>query len=394
MNTLVLAAAAAAAIGLASPGAALADWTRTYAIEWIETATYFGGGENAGIIDPGTDCPNGANPEPDWVEMLVNSGQYTHEEAEWIRDPANPERSAAAGNPKMGLRGKDRANVYRQPWTYADPGLVPMEGDIAEGINLDGDVSTGFVRPDGERGVDNNFYKALGCWKTFRGPPRMSSGAGLVNESMRNGAWTMVIVAEGDGDDPMNDENVRVGIYQSGDPLMKTGDGQDIASDYTFSIAPHERYEGVFDARVVNGRITTKAPTRMVMRDPSSGAVRSGLELEQAQIDFTMAQDGSLKGFLGGYREWAPVYLGWGGFGQVNEVLTWIDLPAAWYAMQREADYSPEGPDGAKTHISFALRVEAVPAFVMSPDASQIAEVRSYKQAASEDAGGRVAAAE
>jgi hypothetical protein len=32
-------------------------------------------------------------------------------------------------------------------------------------------------------------------------------------------------------------------------------------------------------------------------------------------------------------RQRAPVYFGWASFGQVNEVLTWVDLPAVWYAM-------------------------------------------------------------
>ena len=51
------------------------------------------------------------------------------------------------------------------------------------------------------------------------------------------------------------------------------------------------------------------------------------------------------------------------------ESLTWVRLPDVYYALQRNADYSPTGPKGEKTHISFALRVDAVPAFVMTPDA-------------------------
>ena len=65
------------------------------------------------------------------------------------------------------------------------------------------------------------------------------------------------------------------------------------------------------------------------------------------------------------------------------EVLTWIDLPASWYAMKRHADFSPTGSKGEKTHISFALRVDAVPAFVTVPDGSTlVSDVRSYKQEA------------
>jgi len=369
------------AVCLAASGIASAEWTKSFAVEWIETASYYGA--DSGVIEPGTDCPKGSNPEPDWVEVLVNGG-YTRKEAEWIRNPANPDRSPVTGNRNMALRGKDFANVYREPWTYPDPGLLPMEGDLAEGINLDGDSSTGFTSLTGEQGIDNNFYRALGCWKTYRGPERLSSGGQTVNNSMRNGSWTMLIVLEGEGDDPMNDENVRVGLYQSDDSLIKTGNAKAIARDYTFVIKPHERYGGIFEASIKNGRVVSDSPIQMTMRDPSPGSVRSGVVIEKAQIDFTLQEDGTLEGYIGGYREWAPVYMAWGGFGQVNEVLTWIDLPAAWYALERNADYSLEGSDKKNTHISFALRVNAIPAFVMTPDATKVASVQSYKYIASE----------
>jgi hypothetical protein len=55
-------------------------------------------------------------------------------------------------------------------------------------------------------------------------------------------------------------------------------------------------------------------------------------------------------------------------------------LPAVYYSLRRNADYSPTGPGGEKTHISFALRIDALPAFVVTPDASkEVAFVESYK---------------
>jgi hypothetical protein len=88
-----------------------------------------------------------------------------------------------------------------------------------------------------------------------------------------------------------------------------------------------------------------------------------------------------LAGYVGGYRPWEPVYKGWvGARGTVIEVLTWVQLPAVYYALRRNADYSPTGPGGEKTHISFALRIDALPAFVMTPDGSkEVASVGSYK---------------
>jgi hypothetical protein len=352
----------------------MADWTKTYVIEWNEPAMYYGA--KAGVIDPGTDCPNGSNPEIDWIKVLMEAG-YTEEEAKWLRNPANPTRSPVHGQNQMAFRGKNRANVYVNPTSTPDPGLTGVSGTIAEGINLDGNEKTGFTSLTGEKGIDNTFYKTLGCWKTYRGPQRLSSGALQFNDSMRNGGWTTVIVVAGKGSDPMNDDNVTVGFYVSDDKMVKDGNG-DIARDYTFSIKPHAKHEAIFPARVANGVITSTKPVEAAMRDP---AYLRDLELLQAQVKLTMKPDGSLTGYVGGYRPWEPVYRSWvGARGPVIEALTWVQLPGVYYALRRNADYSPSGPKGDKTHISYALRVDAIPAYVMTPDAEeQVAAVVSYK---------------
>lgn len=369
--------ALAAAAALAAPAAASAAWTRAYAVEWYEPAMYYGAKD--GVIDPGTDCPGGSNPEPDWIKILVEAG-YTPEEARWLRDPANPTRSAVHGQNQMAFRGKDRANVYIHPTSTADPGLVGVTGKIAEGLNLDGDARTGFVSPTGERGIDNEFYRTLGCWKTYRGPPRKSSGALQFNDIMREGGWTIVIVVSGEGNDPMNDGDVTVGFYMSPDKLVKDGNG-DIARDYTFRIQPDAKFEAVFKGKVRKGEIVTETAPEVWIRDP--GYSRE-MQLLRAKAKLQMQADGTLKGYLGGYRPWEPVYRGWvDARGPVIEALTWVQLPAVYYALKRNADYSPTGPKGEKTHISSALRIDAVPAFVMTPDAKlQVAKAASWKASA------------
>jgi len=367
---------------LAAPGLALAGWTKSYVVEWNEPAMYYGA--TAGVIDPGTDCPAGTNPEIDWIKVMTDAG-YTKEEADWLRNPANPTRSPVHGQNQMAFRGKGRANVYTNPTSTPDPGLTGVTGTISEGIDLDGNKKNGFTSPSGEKGIDNEFYKALGCWKTYRGPERLSSGALQFNDSMRNGGWTTLIVISGNGKDPMNDKDVQVGFYLSGDKMVKDGNGN-IARDYTFRIKPHAKYEAVFPARTVKGRVVSTKASNANMRNP---AYDRDLELLRARIDLTMKEDGSLRGYVGGYRPWKPVYEGWVvARGPVIESLTWVQLPGVYYALQRAADYSPTGVDGEKTHISYALRVEALPAYVAQPDASNlVASIASYKSLAPKDTG-------
>lgn len=375
MKRSLIKLAAATVSALSFCGTASAEWSKTYVVEWNEPAMYYGA--KAGVIDPGTDCPKGSNPEVDWVSVLSKGG-YTEAEAKWLRNPANPSRSAVHGQNQMAFRGAEKANVYIHPETTPDPGLVGVSGDIAEGINLDGDASTGFVSPTGEKGIDNTFYKTLGCWKTYRGPPRLSSGSLTMNDAMREGSWTIVVVVSGKGSDPMNDSNVDVGFYMSGDKLVKDGNGE-IAHDYTFNIKPDAKFEALFEGKSSNGVITSKkAADEVWLRDPS---YTRELQLLRARVSLQMLPDGSLKGYIGGYRPWKPIYQGWvDARGPVIEALTWVQLPSVYYALKRTADYSPTGAGGEKTHISFAERIEAVPAFVMTPDASKPATtVKSYK---------------
>jgi hypothetical protein len=369
---------ALAALALAAaPQIALAEWSKTYVVEWNEPAMYYGA--RTGVIDPGTDCPAGTNPEVDWIKVLVDAG-YTLEEAKWLRNPANPTRSPVHGQNQMAFRGKDRANVYVNPTSTPDTGLVGVSGTIGEGIDLDGDATNGFTSPTGEKGVDNTFYKTLGCWKTYRGPQRLSSGALQFNDGMRNGAWTTVIVVAGKGADPLNDPDVKVGFYMSGDKMVKGGTGE-IARDYTFRIRPHAKYEAIFAARTANGKIVSTQPADVLLRDPS---YTRDLELLRARVALEMKEDGSLTGYVGGYRPWLPVYQGWvNARGPVIESLTWVQLPAVYYALRRSADFSPAGPGGEKTHVSYALRVHALPAYVVDPEASAlVASVESYKSIA------------
>src|SRR5262245_62933563 len=126
-------------LGQAQQPSPHAKWTRTYVVEWNEPAMYYGA--EAGVTDPGTDCPQGTNPSPDWIKVLVDAG-YTLEEAKWLRNPANPTRSPVHGQNQMAFRGKNRANVYIDPTSTPDPGLERVTGAIAEGLNLDDDQRT------------------------------------------------------------------------------------------------------------------------------------------------------------------------------------------------------------------------------------------------------------
>ncbi len=370
--------AAAVLLQCLSTAAHAEPWARTYVIEWYEGANYYGGRE--GTTEPGTDCPAGSMPSPDWVEVLMDAG-YSETEAKWLRDPANPTREPNNGQPMMAFRGLNKQNVYDYPTTTPEAGIPPVTGTIGLGFNLDNDPKTGFTSPTGERGIDHGVYKALGCLKGNRGPERLSERGKGANDSMREGAWTVVVVVSGQGTDPANDPDVRVGIYSSPDKIVRDGAGG-VAQDYTFRIKPHAKLQAIFAGESREGLITAKADGPVWMRGPDTGE----LKLAKAQLRLEMKPGGSLSGMIGGYRPWRPMYEAMvNARGPVAEPLGWVRLPDVYYALQRYADYSPTGPDGEKTYISYNMRLDAAPAYVLTPDASgEVQQVKAFEPASGE----------
>ena len=248
------------------------------------------------------------------------------------------------GVPRQGSRER-----LCEPDFDARSGLVGVSGTIGEGVEPRRQREDRLHSPTGEKGIDNEFYRTLGCWKTYRGPPRLSSGALQFNDAMRDGAWTIVIVVSGKGDDPMNDENVTVGFYMSGDKMVKDGNGDDRARLHV----PHQAGRQVRSHLPGTHRRTAGSsppqPADVMLRDPSYAR---DLELLRARVDLKMKPDGSLRGYVGGYRPWEPVYKGWvNARGPVIESLTWVRLPAVYYALRRTPTTARRAPRREDAHL-------------------------------------------
>lgn len=370
----LLASAAGATLMALAASPAAAAWSRSYVVEWYEPALYFGS-DNESTSSPGTDCPDGVNPLPDWISLLKAGGM----------DPALADKYADpefrnSGNSLYAVipnRGPDGVNIYRHPDAIPDPGLVTVSGHIAYGFDLDGDPNTGFDSPDGKtHGVDNAFYKATGCVLIFRGPPRKGLFSTYSNDGMHDGVYTMMFVLSGPGDDPMNEPEARMGVYISRDRVVKDANGQ-VTADYSYRINPDPKFQSLLDVRVHDGVVETTAPQRITMRDFwTPGFFPKELVLEKAQLRFAMNPDGSLSGLVGGYRDWREHFRGVSGNGSdrsgaIHENLGQFQLPGWWYALKRNADGLPDPVTGENRGISTTYSINAAPAFVVTPDASE-----------------------
>lgn len=359
----MLTVAAAAAFVSTSAQAA---WHRGYVISAYEHPLWKGT-DIAGA--PDSNCPHGSNEGVDWARALKTPWR-TDAEVAALTGPGKID----FGSPTRNRGPKPNQNVFRDPTLVKDPGWKMVPGDKAWGFNLDGDESTGgFNTPDGRiKGVDNKVYRIFGCVNFTR-----EGDANRYDiDEMRGGAYTLLVVLSGEGKDPMNDPNVKVGIYQAKEQIVKDTKGE-VALDYTYRIDPDPRFMSVIDAKSVNGVITPKRPLeRLPLRDVYARPTFIWeMELLKPQIEIKMKEDGTLDGLIGGYRDWRQYYIGWAMGSTINEVATNIELPALWYALEREADYKPDPASPKNTHISAAFRFDAVPAFVMTPETKEEVKV-------------------
>jgi len=360
-----------AALACVATSAHAGGWTKGFVVDWYEPAFYYGANEGADL--PGTDCPQGTNPDLDWRKVLKTSYR-TEADIDTILDPEKPLRAQMGG-----IRGPNKENVYQQPWVVPDPGLTGVTGKLGYGFNLDGNAKTGFQgvpwqEVPSDQGVDNQYYRAAGCWMSWRGPTKQSHHAKYVNDGMHDGVFTVAIVVSGQGADPANDANVAVAFYLSKDKLVKDANGA-VARDYSFRVNPDPRFQSVVKARTVGGVLESTEPTELRLRHMETAPFfPAQLLLHDGHIRFRFNADGTAAALLGGYRPIDDYYKGWAASGAIHELVTHINMVGYWYALHKLADYPRDAPQDKRTAISTAYRLYLTPAFVIAPDGNALVQ--------------------
>jgi len=354
---------------LAVTPASAEPWSRGYIVEWLQPAFHFGGDPNDPIA-PGTDCPKGTNPFNGYKRMLKTKWRDDKGVEYYLDAEHRPELQRA-----IRFRGPNYENIWEHPYLAPDLGMQPVTGKIAIGFDLDGKADTGgFVSPEGAMGVDHAYYRAAGCWLSYRGEPHLTPRGIGTNDKMRNGQFTIIMVVSGQND-PMNDEDVLVGFYSSNDKIVKDAMGM-VSHDASFAVEPDPKVQSVVPAKIVNGVLQTKGPVQILMRDESHFlSMPRHLALRDAQFRFEIEPSGQIKGFMGGYRNWRQLYKKQAVAGRDTEMTQSIDLPSFYYALERHADGGPlDSKTGKPTEISITYRLHAAPAFVVTPDGEQIVQ--------------------
>ena len=375
----------AAAIGLAgiSPASA-APWTRGFVVGSYEYAFRYGGRADysrAAEIEPGVDCPHGSTTHfanPDKTKAAVARQHWrSQQEINSITEPPGLEQVRGPAitrfliwNRAVAYRGYRRGiETYVNPFAAEDTGQPQVTSRIGDGFNLDGKIKAGgFVSPDGEKGVDNNLYRAWGCDAPWRGNGNATLDL-RANDKMQDGLYTMVIRVSGNKD-PMNDPDAIVEIGYSPDKIIKDARGG-IAVDYSYSILQAAQYTRL-KARIVNGVVETEQVEHLHTPRIAWFYDQTGdTNFARGKIRFKIAADGlSAAGLIGGYRNWRDLYTEntFAQDGGQQGVREHEDHVALYYALRRNADGMYNAATGKYDGISTVYRIRMSTAYVVDPD--------------------------
>jgi hypothetical protein len=353
----------------------LATETRGYVVSVIGQEGYAGP----------ADCPVGLAYQPAggderWLRKLRNTADLAPEDVARVNDASDP-KALAPQKREPGYNVYyslyDGTSVCNDPRIVLDrfpdyPAAPTVQGKVAKGMNLDGQVKPGdFESPSGEQGIDNQLFRATGCTRAWRPGQRTGASSertlffdGFEIDNYKNGDNTILLEIAG-VDDWVNDEAIQVRYYTGADRVRVDALGKVVP--YTSqTIDANSRLQGVLNGRIRNGSIET-SPADVHMR-------RSWFEypgehfFRDARLKLTIAPDGSLSGTIAGYRDirtwWlAPMATH---YGRVLP-LDLVDCPGLYKALFELADGGKDPKTGKFTALSSSYYLEAVPAFVRHP---------------------------
>ena len=359
---------------LAPVCASAAPWQRDYVVDKFEPAFYYGA--KTGTMEAGTDCPKGTTPDSDYTAMLKTKWRSDAEVADLLRSATVAVNGTFNTNREFRVSAALRNRSFRKdidtwvnPFTAADPGMQEVTGKIGEGFNLDHNAKTGFISPTGEKGVDNNLYRVLGCGMAYRGAPWSAYLSVRGDDKMLEGLYTIVIRVSGNKD-PMNDDDAVLEIGYSPDHVVKKSAGGAVP-DYSFRVVKTAQYSRI-KAVVKNGVMETVQTPELHM--PGFAWFennRGDTVFQQGKLRLAINADGSSAGLVGGYLDWRDYYgkdtFDTNSSAGTRETYYHENQVAKYYALKRNADGMPDPKTGQNMGISAAYRFTVQPAHVVDP---------------------------
>jgi len=355
--------------------AATAPHSRGYVVGDLTFAAYDG--------DEKIDCPEGltltpvesfnALLPPEMSAQAVrrdSSGQLPL--ARVSRGLVKENGQASAEDRAAYLRHNQCTNPEEFP-TYTGHKILSHRGP-AVGLDLDGqeDSKDGkpapgtcahddFNGPNGERGIDNQLWRVMGCAKGLRynGDFRRND-----NSRIRQGAPNTLIEITG-LDDEKNDPEVTVDVYQGADPVPLDASGN-VLPGGSLHVREEPKYHARLKGRIENGVVLTEPGTITLRRLGLARNPPTDITLTSGRLRLELLPDGGGKGLLAGYYNVEELFTAAvGGIGIAASQVFGYTCPGMLDQMRKFADGDPDPKSGRCRSISMAWEILAVPAFII-----------------------------
>jgi hypothetical protein len=237
------------------------------------------------------------------------------------------------------------------------------QGRISYGVNLDGKVGDAdFTSPEGEKGIDNNLYRVMGCARIYRAP----DGAiyFFATKQVRDYTFNRTMIEITELDDLTNDPEVTVTFYRGLDPLMQDASGAKVVPGGT------QRPDMRFGKSLIR-RTKGKIQDGILLTDPIPD-LRLPWEVFPPVPDFVQMKGGRFslrltpdraEGVVAGYVDIERLY---------KQTTTWSthhfsygqhDAPRFYRELNRMADGYPN-EEGVNTAISGALALNMIQVYI------------------------------
>lgn len=348
LAAMTIAASTAGAAESAGSDALKADIAKTrsvaYTITYVNWALQF--------TEDGKECPNG-----------FNDGPREHFKALFPDDGTKRGYVETATAREIAGWYPDQ---FKEPFPFKLAG-----GPIAPGMNLDGKVDADdFVNADGEKGIDNQFYRGIGCIESYRGKDAFNNFWDI--RQLLEGTHNRMLFEITELDSLENDPEVIVTMYRGMHLLLRDAAGTTIGFkgipggtqklDTRWGKKYIQRYKG----KIENGILITEPGPYVFPWQTFNSPTELKVNAMRTQLKLTPEY---AEGLLGGYLDFTSFHrrklrsesLHHQSYGRNPSALLYQNL-------QQIAD-GPVNPEtGKRDSVSSALVTRWAQVYVIRPD--------------------------
>ncbi len=249
--------------------------------------------------------------------------------------------------------------------------LKQAVGPVAPGLNLDGKIDADdFTSPAGEKGVDNQFYRGLGCIESYRGPDAYNNF--YDTQEVLEGTYNRMLFEITDLDSLQNDPDVTVTMYRGTHPVLRDASGNTIGfkgipgGTQKLDMRWGKKYIQKYKGKIENGVLITEPGTYTFPWQTFGTPTDETIYEMRMRLDLNADY---AEGLLGGYLDFASFHSK-NMRSDSTHHQSYGRLPSAllYQTLQEIADGPVDPATGKRNSVSSALVSKWAQVYIIRPD--------------------------